>query len=237
MNKDLIIPTHVGIIMDGNGRWAQERGMIRTMGHKNALKTLKALCLHMADVGVKYASLYAFSTENFKRDKSEVDYLMDLFIESFKKEFRFLIDNDVRVVFSGRREPLPKKVLEAMDSIVEDTKNNHKLVLNICLNYGSHAEVVDMTKRIAEMYKNNEISLEDITEEFIQKNMYVDLPPLDFVIRTSGELRLSNFMMYQASYAEFYFPKVYFPDFTTEEFDKAVVEFNKRNRRFGGIKK
>ena len=237
MNEDLAIPTHVGIIMDGNGRWAQERGMIRTMGHKNALKTLKALCLHMADVGVRYASLYAFSTENFKREKSEVDYLMDLFIQSFQKEFQFLIDKDVRVVFSGRREPLPKKVLEAMDKIVEDTKNNQKLVLNICLNYGSHAEIVDTTKRICEMYKNNEIALEDITEDFIQKNMYVDLPPLDFVIRTSGELRLSNFMMYQASYAEFYFPKVYFPDFTVEEFDKAIIEFNKRNRRFGGIKK
>lgn len=223
--------------MDGNGRWAQERGMVRTMGHKNAIKTLKALCLHMAEVGVKYASLYAFSTENFKREKSEVDYLMDLFITSFQKEFQFLIERDVRVVFSGRREPLPEKVLEAMDKIVEDTKNNKELVLNICLNYGSHAEMVDTTKKICEMYKNGEIELDNIDEEFIQKNLYQDLPPLDFVIRTSGELRLSNFMMYQASYAEFYFPQVYFPDFTPEEFDKAILEFNKRNRRFGGVKK
>ena len=237
MDKELNIPKHVGIIMDGNGRWAQERGMVRTMGHKNAIKTLKALCLHMADVGVKYASLYAFSTENFKREKSEVDYLMDLFISSFTKEFKFLIEKNVRVVFSGRREPLPEKVLEAMDKIQEDTKNNKDLVLNICLNYGSHAEMVDTTKKICEMYKNGEIELDSIDEEFIQKNLYQDLPPLDFVIRTSGELRLSNFMMYQASYAEFYFPKVYFPDFTPEEFDKAILEFNKRNRRFGGVKK
>ena len=237
MNSNLIIPTHIGIIMDGNGRWAQERGMIRTMGHKNALKTLKALCIHMADVGVKYASLYAFSTENFKREKTEVDYLMGLFIESFKKEFKFLMEKDVRVVFSGRREPLPKNVLEAMDELVDDTKDNKSLVLNICLNYGSHAEIVDMTKNICELYKEGKIKLEDINEEFIQKNMYQDLPPLDYVIRTSGELRLSNFMMYQASYAEFYFPKVYFPDFTEEEFDKAIIEFNKRNRRFGGVKK
>ncbi len=237
MNEKLNIPNHVGIIMDGNGRWAQERGMVRTMGHKNAIKTLKALCLHMADVGVKYASLYAFSTENFKREKSEVDYLMDLFISSFQKEFRFLIEKNVRVVFSGRREPLPVKVLEAMDKIMEDTKNNTDLVLNICLNYGSHAEIVDTTRKICEMYKDGKISLEDITEDFLQKNMYQNLPPLDFVIRTSGELRLSNFMMYQASYAEFYFPKVYFPDFTVEEFDKAILEFNKRNRRFGGVKK
>jgi len=237
MNNELKIPNHVGIIMDGNGRWAQERGMVRTMGHKNAIKTLKELCLHMADVGVKYASLYAFSTENFKREKSEVDFLMDLFISSFTKEFKFLIEKNVRVVFSGRREPLPEKVLEAMDKIQEDTKNNKDLVLNICLNYGSHAEMVDTTKKICEMYKEGKIELDDINEEFIQKNLYQDLPPLDFVIRTSGELRLSNFMMYQASYAEFYFPQVYFPDFTVEEFDKAILEFNKRNRRFGGVKK
>jgi len=237
MDKDLKIPNHVGIIMDGNGRWAQERGMVRTMGHKNAIKTLKALCLHMAEVGVKYASLYAFSTENFKREKSEVDYLMDLFITSFKNEFKFLIEKNVRVVFSGRREPLPEKVLEAMDEIQEQTKDNKDLVLNICLNYGSHAEMVDTTKKICEMYKNGEIELDNIDEEFIQKNLYQDLPPLDYVIRTSGELRLSNFMMYQASYAEFYFPQVYFPDFTPEEFDKAILEFNKRNRRFGGVKK
>ena len=237
MDKELNIPNHVGIIMDGNGRWAQERGMVRTMGHKNAIKTLKALCLHMADVGVKYASLYAFSTENFKREKSEVDYLMDLFISSFKKEFKFLIEKNVRVVFSGRREPLPEKVLEAMDEIQEETKNNKDLVLNICLNYGFHAEMVDTTKKICEMYKKGDIALDDIDDAFIQKNLYQDLPPLDFVIRTSGELRLSNFMMFQASYAEFYFPQVYFPDFTPEEFDKAILEFNKRNRRFGGVKK
>lgn len=236
MNEELKIPNHVGIIMDGNGRWATERGMVRTMGHKTAVNNLKQLCIHMADVGVKYASLYAFSTENFKRDKSEVDFLMNLFISSFKKEIDFLLEKNVRVLFSGRREPLPEKVLKTMDEIVEDTKDNTSLTLNICLNYGSHAEITDMTKKLCEQYKNGEITLDDITDEYIQKNMYQDLPPLDFVIRTSGELRLSNFMMYQASYAEFYFPKVYFPDFNDEEFDKAILEFNKRNRRFGGIK-
>ena len=236
MNDQLSIPTHVGIIMDGNGRWAVERGLPRTMGHKSALKNLKELCIHMADVGVKYASLYAFSTENFKREQSEVDYLMNLFMISFQKEFSFLKEKNVRVLFSGRREPLPHKVLEAMDKIVEETKDNTKLVLNICLNYGSHAEIVDTTKKICELYKNGDISLEDVDEDFIQKNLYQDLPPLDFVIRTSGELRLSNFMMYQASYAEFYFPKVYFPDFDVEEFNKAILEFNNRNRRFGGVK-
>ena len=235
MNDDLIIPNHIGIIMDGNGRWAKEKGMIRTMGHKKALETLKELCIHMADIGVKYCSLYAFSTENFKREASEVEFLMNLFITSFEKEFQFLIDKKVKVLFSGRREPLPKKVLEAMDKLVDNTKNNNELVLNICLNYGSHAEIVDTTKKICEMYKSGEIDLDSIDESFISKNLYQDLPPLDFVIRTSGELRLSNFMMYQASYAEFYFPKTYFPDFNSKEFDKAILEFNKRNRRFGGI--
>ena len=234
--SELKIPKHVGIIMDGNGRWAQERGMIRTMGHKKAVGTLKELCLHMVDVGVQYASLYAFSTENFKRDLKEVNFLMNLFIDTFKNEFQFIKEKKVKVVFSGRRDPLPKKVLKAMDELVEETKNNQELVLNICLNYGSHAEIVDMTKKICVQYKEGEISLEDIDEDFIQKNMYQNLPPLDFVIRTSGELRLSNFMMYQASYAEFYFPEVYFPDFDNKEFDKAIEVFQKRNRRFGGVK-
>lgn len=236
MNNDLIIPNHIGIIMDGNGRWAQEKGMIRTMGHKKAIETLRELLIHMADVGVKYCSLYAFSTENFKRDVSEVEFLMNLFIVAFQKEIEFLKSMKVKVVFSGRKNPLPEKVLEVMDKIVEDTKNNDKLVLNICLNYGSHAEIVDTTKKICEMYKSGKISLDDVNEELFESNLYNNLPPLDFVIRTSGELRLSNFMMWQASYAEFYFPKTYFPDFNGKEFDKAILEFNKRNRRFGGVK-
>ena len=234
--KEKTIPNHVGIIMDGNGRWAQERGMIRTMGHKKAVGNLKELCVHMVDIGIKYASLYAFSTENFKRDIKEVNFLMNLFIDTFNKEFDFIKKKKVKVVFSGRRDPLPKNVLKAMDKLVEETKNNNELVLNICLNYGSHAEIVDMTKKLCKEYKNGNITLDDITEELIQENMYQNLPPLDFVIRTSGELRLSNFMMYQASYAEFYFPKVYFPDFNNLEFDKAIEVYQNRNRRFGGVK-
>ena len=235
MNKELLIPSHIGIIMDGNGRWAKKRGMIRSMGHKRAMDNLKDLCIHISDVGVKYCSLYAFSTENFKRDKQEVDFLMNLFINYFNKEFDFVKEKNIKVIFSGRSNPLPLKVLEAMDKISNETKDNTGLVLNICINYGSHAEIVDTTKKLCEMYKNGLISLEDINEDFILKNLYQDLPPLDFVIRTSGELRLSNFMMYQASYAEFYFPEVFFPDFNNNEFDKAILEFNKRNRRFGGV--
>ena len=235
MNEELKIPNHVGIIMDGNGRWATKRGLPRSAGHKAGVETVKKLCLHMADVGVKYASLYAFSTENFKRSVEEVNYLMDLFMIAFNKELKSLVNRGVKVVFSGRREPLPEKVLKAMDKIVEDTKDFDGLTLNVCLNYGSHAEIVDTTKKICEMYKNGDIDLDEITPEFIQHNLYQDLPPLDFVIRTSGELRVSNFMMYQASYAEFYFPEVLFPDFNEEEFDKAIEVFNNRNRRFGGV--
>ena len=234
MNKDFIIPCHVGIIMDGNGRWATKRGLSRSAGHKAGADNIKKLCLHAADVGVKYLSLYAFSTENFKRSAEEVNFLMDLFIRVFTTEFKVFEENNVKVLFSGRREPLSKKVLETMDGIVERTKNNTDLVLNICLNYGGQSEIADTTKKICQMYKDGLIKLEDITPEFIQHNLYQDLPPLDFVIRTSGELRTSNFMPYQSSYAEYYFPKILFPDFDNVEFDKAIEEFNKRNRRFGG---
>lgn len=234
MNKDLIIPKHIGIIMDGNGRWATNRGLDRSMGHRAGADNLKSLCMHMADVGVQYVSLYAFSTENFKRAEKEVSFLMNLFVTLFSREFKEIFDNNIKVVFSGRREPLPNKVLNSMDKIVEETKNNTGCVLNICLNYGGQSEIVDMTKKLCEMYKNSEIDLDIVDTSFIQKNLYNDLPPLDLVIRTSGEMRVSNFMLYQSSYAEYYFTDVLFPDFNSSEFDKAIVEFNRRSRRFGG---
>ncbi len=233
--SELIIPNHVGIIMDGNGRWAKERGHIRSFGHKKGAENLKKLCVYMKDKGVKYISLYAFSTENFKREQKEVDFLMNLFMKVFNNEKDFIIKNKIRVLFSGRKEPLPKNVLDSMDKIMEETKHFTDATMNICLNYGSVYEIVDTTKKLCEMYKNGDIELDNITPDFFQENLYQNLPPLDFVIRTSGELRLSNFMMYQASYAEFYFPSVYFPDFDEKEFDKAILAFNHRDRRFGGI--
>ena len=235
MDEELKIPNHVGIIMDGNGRWATKRGLVRTAGHKAGAENLKKLCIHIAEKGVKYLSVYAFSTENFKRDKSEVDFLMNLFMTVFNKEFDFIMEKKIKVVFSGRREPLSEKVLNAMDKIMEDTKDFEGLTFNVCLNYGSVYEIADTTKKICEMYKNGEIELDDIDPDFIQHNLYQDLPPLDFVIRTSGELRLSNFMLYQASYAEYYFPEVLFPDFNEDEFDKALLVYNHRDRRFGGM--
>lgn len=234
MKDDLIIPNHVGIIMDGNGRWAQKRGLARSLGHKAGADNLLSLCKHISKVGVKYLSLYAFSTENFKREVGEVNYLMSLFIELFNSKLKELSDNNVKVIFSGRREPLPEKVLKAMDEVVTYSENNTGLILNICINYGGRAEIVDMTKKLCELYKDNEITLEDIDYDLVNKNLYHELPDVDLVIRTSGELRISNFMLYQSSYAEYYFPETLFPDFNEKEFDKAILEFNKRNRRFGG---
>lgn len=234
MNEELIIPTHVGIIVDGNGRWAQQRGLSRSEGHKAGFHRLKEICIYAKEMGLKYLSLYVFSTENFKREKKEVDYLMNLFVRLYKDEFQDLMKNGIRVVFSGRREPLPPKVLDAMDRIVEESKDNTEAVVNFCLNYGGQTEMLDMTKKIAQQVVDGKLAIEDITLDTLHDNLYQNLPPLDYVIRTSGELRLSNFMLYQASYAEFYFPKTYFPDFTTNDFKDAIVEFNKRNRRFGG---
>ncbi len=234
MEKDLIIPTHVGIIVDGNGRWAQQRGLSRSAGHREGFTRLKNICIYAQESGVKYLSLYVFSTENFKRAKPEVDFLMNLFVSMFHQEFQEVMDRGAKVVFSGRREPLPKEVLEAMDEMAEKSKNNTGIVLNFCLNYGGQTEMLDMTKKIAQEVLDGKLTIDDITLDTLHDHLYQDLPPLDFVIRTSGELRLSNFMLYQASYAEFYFPKTYFPDFTEHDFDAAIVEFNKRNRRFGG---
>lgn len=234
MNNSLIIPKHIGIIVDGNGRWATRRGLTRSLGHREGANNLKKISLYLNKLGVKYLSVYVFSTENFKRDDKEVNYLMDLFVKMFKTEFQEIMDNNVKVVFSGRKDKLPEKVLDAMDYLKKNTENNTGCCLNICINYGGQSEIVDMTKKICELYKKGDISLDDIDVNLVSKNLYQDLPPLDFLIRTSGELRLSNFMLYQASYAEFYFTNTLFPDFTEEEVDKALEEFNKRNRRFGG---
>ena len=232
-DDNLTIPNHIGIIMDGNGRWAEERGLSRSMGHKEGAKTLKKLLYYMFNKELKYLSLYAFSTDNFKRDQKEVNYLMSLFIKYFKKEFNKLKEKNIRVLFSGRRSPLPDDVLKAMDSISEETKDNKEGTLNICINYGGQEEIVDMVKKLID----RKVSSKEITKELVNSNMYQELPPVDFVIRTSGEQRISNFLLWQSSYAEYYFPTVYFPDFNEEEFDKAIEEFNKRKRRFGGYSK
>ncbi len=237
MDDDLKIPNHLGIIMDGNGRWATERNLSRSKGHLEGYKTLKILAKHALKKGVKVLSVFAFSTENFKRSKEEVDFLMNLFVEGFNKDKNVFMKNNIKVIFSGRREPLRKDVLSAMDKLSDLTKNNTGGILNICLNYGGQSEIVDASKKILDDVNNNIIKKEDITENLFSKYLYNDLEPIDFLIRTSGETRISNFMLYQAAYAEFYFPKIYFPDFKENELDDAILVFNKRERRFGGYNK
>lgn len=233
--SNLKVPNHVAIILDGNGRWAKERGLTRSMGHDAGFINLENISKYILSKGIKVLSVYAFSTENFKRSKDEVDYLMNIFANRFKGWSKVFNRENIKVVFSGRDKPLPNKVLKAMKELEEATKDNTKGILNICLNYGGRSELVDTCKKISRMVANKEIDVDDIDEELISRNLYNDLPDVDLMIRTSGELRLSNFMLWQNSYAEFYFPKTYFPDFDEEEFDKAIIEYTKRDRRFGNI--
>lgn len=228
------IPRHVAIIVDGNGRWAKERGLTRMQGHDAGFKNLKALANHIFDRGVEYISFYVFSTENFKRSKEEVGHLMDIFVLLCRHELKTFMKNNIRVIFSGGDEPLPQKVIEARDWIAEQTKNNTAGTINFCLNYGGRAEIVNAVKKIARDKTPEEI--EELTEQEFSKYLYQDLPDVDLMIRTSGELRLSNFLLWQNSYAEFYFPKTKFPDFHEDDFDQALVEYTSRDRRFGGIK-
>lgn len=234
--ENIVIPKHVGIIMDGNGRWAKMRGKKRSFGHLEGSKTLENIALYAIECGVQVLSVYAFSTDNFKRSKEEVDYLMDLFITMFNKKMKKIKDNDIKVIFSGRRESLREDVLASMDKIVEKTKNNKRGILNICLNYGGQEEIVDATKKIVKLVNKGELNINDIDKNSFYRYLYNNLPPLDLLIRTSGEYRLSNFMPYQSTYSEFYFTDTLFPDFNNQEFDRAVESYNKRDRRFGNAK-
>lgn len=231
--EKLKIPYHVGIILDGNGRWATERGLKRSEGHKAGFETLKILSKHVFTRGVKVLSVFAFSTENFNRTKDEVDYLMNLFLKGFKSSIKEFNKNNIKVVFSGRKEPLSDKVYESMKSLEKETLNNTGGILNICLNYGGQTEIVDTTKKLINDVLDGKLKIEDITPEIFMKNLYNDLPPIDFLIRTSGEIRVSNFMLFSLAYAEMYFPLTYFPDFKEDEFDMALEEYTKRDRRFG----
>ena len=204
--NEVKIPNHVAIIMDGNRRWARERGKSPSMGHLQGSKTLEQTGMYIFSTGVKVLSVFAFSTENF-------------------------VKNGIKVVVSGRRENLREDVVKTIQEIEERTKAGKNGILNICLNYGGQAEIEDACRKIALDYKEGKIDLENIN---INSYLYNDLPPIDLMIRTSGEERISNFMLYQLAYSELYFTDVYFPDFTEKEYDLAVLEYNKRKRRFGG---
>ena len=224
------IPNHVAIILDGNGRWATRQGKKRTEGHYAGYLRLKKTGLYILNKGVKYLSVFAFSTENFKRSEEEVNYLMNLFVDGFKSDTNFFVKNNIKVLFSGREKPLSNKVLKVMKTLEEKTKDCTGGIFNICLNYGGQSEIVDAVKKIVD----SKVNLDKLDTDTFYKYLYNDLPPVDFMIRTSGELRISNFMLYSLAYAELYFTEVCFPDFDEKEFDKALEEYQKRHITKGG---
>ena len=233
MEKEIRMPNHIGIIVDGNGRWAEEQGLSRSQGHLAGFKRLKELCIYAQELGLKYLSLYVFSTENFKRNKIEVKFLMDLFSEKFHSEFQEVMDLNMKIIFSGRREPLSKKILKEMDIITEKSKNNTGMVINFCINYGGQLEILDMTKKICQEVVDGKIKIDSIDLETISSHLYQDLPPLDFVIRTSGEQRISNYLLWQIAYTELFFTDTLWPDFSKDELLEIIKKFTSRERRYG----
>ena len=231
------VPSHVAIIMDGNGRWAQKRGLKRTKGHQKGAEALRKISEYVYDKNIEVLSVFAFSTENWKRDKEEVDFLMDLFLKAFKQNFEVVKKKGVKVVFSGVKDKLSEKVITAMNEMTEETKENTNGIFNICLNYGGQDEIVNAVKNISNEIKNGDLDISSISPELVNSYMFNNLPPIDLLIRTSGEYRISNFMLWQMAYAELYFTDVLWPDFDEKQMDKAIESYNSRDRRFGAVKK
>ena len=226
----LDVPNHIAIIMDGNGRWAKKKGMPRTYGHKAGADTLRKILTSCGELGVKYLTVYAFSTENWKRAKEEVDTLMFLFKTYLKNEKKLLMKNNVKFIVSGRKEGVSQDLLNEIKKLEDVTKGNSGITLNIAFNYGGRAEIVDA---IREIVKNNE---KEITEETVEKYLYNQLPDPELLIRTSGEMRISNFLLWQIAYSEIYVTDTCWPDFNKDELVKAIESYQKRDRRFGGVK-
>ena len=227
---------HVAIIMDGNGRWAKERGWPRTRGHKEAFDRIIEIFDYCADYDIKVLSLYAFSTENWKRPKAEVSFLFKYLEIFFKREIDRIMKDGTKIIVSGDISKLPEKTRKTTEKAIEMTKNNKGIVLNICLNYGGKEELTRAARLIAEEVKDGKLKLEDINEQVMENHLYTaGLPNVDLMIRTSGEIRTSNFLPWQIAYAEYVFTPVYFPDFKRKEFVDCLIEFNKRNRRYGGL--
>lgn len=224
---------HLAIIVDGNGRWAKSIGKIRSYGHLKGYENLKKIINYVNDnLDIKYISLFVFSTENFKRSKDEVDYLMNLFKKGFKEEKDVYIKKNMKVVFSYKKEGLSKDIISIIEEVESSTKDNTGLVVNFCLNYGGRSEIVDACKKIID----DKIDKNDITEDLFKDYLYNKLPDIDLMIRTSGEQRISNFMLWSLPYSELYFTKTYFPAFTTTELLEIIDDFNNRDRRYGNAK-
>lgn len=228
------IPNHIAIIMDGNGRWAKKRGLPRIFGHREGVATVKKIVSYAAKIGVKYLSMFAFSAENWLRPKDEVNFLMKLLDEYMASESQLMMDNNIRFVISGKIDLIPEKTRNTLIDLSNKSSKNTGMVLNLLISYGSRDEIVYSVKSIAEKVLNNEININDITQETISSNLYNPIiPDIDLLIRTSGECRISNFMLWQISYAELYFTDVLWPDFKESNFDEAIKDFSKRIRRFG----
>ena len=228
------IPEHVAIIMDGNGRWAKKQGKPRVFGHKKGVKSVQIIVEAAAEIGIKALTLYTFSTENWNRPKQEVDILMGILVSSLRKELKTLTKNNIKLQTIGKIEMLPKKVVKELKEVIDKTKNNTRLTLNLALNYGAREEIVNAIKNISKKVVNNTFSVEEIDENIINNHLYtVTLPDVDFLIRTSGEKRISNFLLWQIAYAELYFTNTLWPDFKKEHFFQAIKEYQHRERRFG----
>lgn len=235
--KQKPMPHHIAIIMDGNGRWAKKRGMIRSFGHRAGADRLRSIVRTASDLGVGVLTVYAFSTENWKRPMQEVDFLMNLFWEYLDNNIEEMHQNQVKVRFIGKTEELSPALYQKMMAAVAKTAGNTGLVLNLAVNYGGRAEIVTAVRQIAEKVKDGTLQVEDITEDTISANLYTGgLADPDLVIRPSGDLRISNFLLWQIAYAEFWFTGIHWPDFTSDVLIEAILEYQKRDRRFGGIK-
>ena len=228
------LPKHIAIIMDGNGRWAKNKGLLRNLGHQNGAKTVKKIVEACAEINVRYLTLYAFSTENWNRPKLEVELLMKLLISSLKKELDTLQKNNIKLTTIGNINLLPKKVYKELTDVIDKTKNNNHLTLTLALSYGSREELTKTIKEISLKVKNNLISPENIDKSVINNHLYTrNLPDVDLLIRTSGEQRISNFLLWQIAYAELYFTETLWPDFTKENLFEAILNYQNRERRFG----
>lgn len=235
MKTDPAIPKHIAIIMDGNGRWAQQHHLPRTEGHSAGAQRVLDLMNDIHKYRIPFVTLYAFSTENWKRSKEEVDFLMELLVRFLEENAERMLENKIRLRVTGRMEELPPVCVEKLRSVLEKTAVDYEYTLILALNYGGRQELTDAMRSVAEKVKNGTLSPETITEETIAQHLYLpDVPDPDFMIRTSGEERISNFLLWQLSYAEFYFPACYWPDFDSQQFEQAINVYKNRNRRFGG---
>ena len=233
LNPDTL-PKHIAIIMDGNGRWAKKQGLLRAAGHEKGTKAVRDVVEGCSEIGVENLTLYAFSTENWKRPKLEVDTLMKLLVSSLKKEIKTLQENNIRLNAIGVISTLPSKAQKELAEVIEKTKNNTRMTLTLALSYGSREEIVHAVTQISEKVKKGEISSKEIDESVINKHLYThNLPEVDLVIRTSGEQRISNFLLWQMAYAELYFTEILWPDYRKENLFEAIYNYQNRERRFG----